>query len=168
MFLNQSSRFVKFTTLMFGLSFALAAQQINPCDLNSDGTVNSADAALAASMATGGAPCSANVVGAGVCNAVLVQRIVNAIDRGCVTGTAHTVTLNWTASVSAGVTGYRVYRSSVNGGPYTEITTAPITGTSFVDDVVQGGLTYYYVVTAVDASGLASPNSNQAVAAVPV
>lgn len=31
---------------------------------------------------------------------------------------ASSVTLTWTASTSAGVTGYKIYRGMVNGGPY--------------------------------------------------
>jgi hypothetical protein len=77
----------------------------------------------------------------------------------------HSVTLAWTASTST-VVGYNVYRGTVSGGPYTVITTSPDASTSFTDNAVQAGQTYYYVVTAVDGSGNESVDSNQAQATV--
>lgn len=151
-----------------------AAPPLSSCDLNGDSVVNSADVTLAVDMTIGAAPCTATLVGANVCNAALVQQIVNsALGGPCGTaGTpappvARTVTLTWTASVSSGVTGYRVFRGTVSGGPYTQITPSPVTGVSYVDATVESGRTYYYVVTAVDAAGNQSVYSNQATAAVP-
>jgi hypothetical protein len=42
---------------------------------------------------------------------------------------SHEVTLSWTASTSV-VIGYNVYRSTVSGGPYTELTTTPVATTT--------------------------------------
>jgi fibronectin type 3 domain-containing protein len=67
------------------------------------------------------------------------------------------VSLSWTAS--SGATSYNVMRGTVNGGPYTQITSASIT--SYVDTGLTNGTTYYYVVTAVNMAGQSS-NSNQA------
>jgi hypothetical protein len=78
----------------------------------------------------------------------------------------HKVTLSWTASVSKDV-GYRVYRATRSGGPYTIIQFTPITGTSFVDSNVQAGQTYFYVVTAIDRSGVESAYSKEISATVP-
>jgi fibronectin type 3 domain-containing protein len=80
---------------------------------------------------------------------------------------AHSVSLSWTASTTA-VTGYNVYRGTVNGGPYTLVNTGGLitTGVTFTDNSVQNGVTYYYVATAVDGSG-ESAYSNQATANVP-
>lgn len=150
------------------LPAALEGQALNACDLNADGAVNNTDVQLAVNMSLGTVACTANIIGPGVCNVVVVQRVVNAMGGTCVTGTARSVELTWTASTSPGVTGYRVYRSTASGGPYTEVTTAPVAGTSFTDQIVQGGVTYYYVVRSVDASGNQSANSNQAMAAIPV
>jgi len=72
------------------------------------------------------------------------------------------VVLTWTASTNA--TSYRVKRSPVNGGPYTNI--ASPTGTSFVDVNAVVGATNYYVVSAVSVWGESS-NSSQA-SAMPV
>jgi hypothetical protein len=56
------------------------------------------------------------------------------------------VTLTWTATVDARATGYRVLRSTVNGGPYTQIATVnPRTTTTYVDLPLVPG-TYYYVL----------------------
>ncbi|HOW72289.1 MAG TPA: family 16 glycosylhydrolase [Phycisphaerae bacterium] len=55
------------------------------------------------------------------------------------------VTLTW--STSAGAAGYRVKRSTAPGGPYA--TLASLVETRLTDTAVQGGVTYYYVVTAV-------------------
>jgi hypothetical protein len=67
------------------------------------------------------------------------------------------LSLAWTAS--PGATSYNVKRAATNGGPYT--TVASPVGTSYTDTNVTNGTTYYYVVTAVNASG-ESANSNQA------
>jgi len=93
------------------------------------------------------------------------ESVISAILSG--TGAdAHSVSLAWDASESHGVTGYNVYRSLQSEGPYTMLTTAPVPGTSYKDDTVEAGTTYYYVVTAV-ASGIQSVYSNQAEATVP-
>jgi hypothetical protein len=79
---------------------------------------------------------------------------------------AHTATLSWVASTSA-VTGYYVYRSTVDGGPYILLTSSPVAGLSYGDSTVQSGQTYYYVTTSVDSSGNQSGFSNQVQAIVP-
>jgi hypothetical protein len=81
------------------------------------------------------------------------------------TPTAHTVHLSWAPSSSA-VSGYRVYRGQVSGGPYPNAVTSGDV-LSFDDTTVVDGNTYYYVVTAVDSAGVESTYSNQASAQVP-
>ena len=78
----------------------------------------------------------------------------------------HSVGLSWTASTSP-VVGYNVYRGSVSGGPYTLITGSLVAGTAYTDLTVQAGQTYFYVVTAVDASGNESVFSNEVSATIP-
>jgi fibronectin type 3 domain-containing protein len=73
------------------------------------------------------------------------------------TGGNQQVSLAWTAST--GATSYNVKRAATNGGPYTIV--ASPAGTSYTDTTVTNETTYYYVVTAVSASG-ESANSNQA------
>ena len=79
---------------------------------------------------------------------------------------SHSVTLTWTASTSSGVTGYYVFRSTTNGGPYTQLTSTAVTGTTYTDTSVSALTTYYYVVTALVGSSQ-SGYSSQASALVP-
>jgi hypothetical protein len=65
------------------------------------------------------------------------------------TGGNAQVTLSWAAS--SGATSYNVKRSTVSGGPYTQV--ASPTGTSYVDTSLTNGTKYFYVVSAVNASG---------------
>src|SRR5215469_3596685 len=81
-------------------------------------------------------------------------------------GTQHSVALTWKASTSK-VVGYNVYRGTTSGGPYSLITSALDSSTSYSDTSVQAGVTYYYVVTAVNSGGQESVDSNQAKAVVP-
>jgi hypothetical protein len=67
------------------------------------------------------------------------------------------VSLTWNAS--AGATAYNVKRSTVNGGPYTNVLVG-VTGTAVTDIGLNNGTTYFYVVTATNASG-ESPFSSQ-------
>ena len=82
------------------------------------------------------------------------------------TVTAQT-TLSWTASSSPGIAGYNAYRSTVSGGLYTALNSSLISTTSYTDQTVQSGNTYYYATTAVNSQGLERAYSNEAVATVP-
>ena len=81
-------------------------------------------------------------------------------------GAAHSVALSWSASTSA-VVGYNVYRSIVSGNQYAKVNSGLIGGLAFTDTGLQGGSTYYYVTTSVDAFGNESTFSNQATASIP-
>jgi len=60
----------------------------------------------------------------------------------------------------SGASEYRVYRSTTPGGPYTQVGTT--TSTSYLDNTVEGGVTYYYVVTAYStAQACESPYSTE-------
>jgi len=53
--------------------------QVSRCDLNGDGAVNSADVQNAIDQALGKTPCTnGDLVGAGQCNVVTVQRVITA------------------------------------------------------------------------------------------
>jgi hypothetical protein len=78
----------------------------------------------------------------------------------------HSVALTWSPSSST-VSGYNVYRSTVNGSGYTKLNSGLVGGTSYDDANVQSGTTYFYVTTSVDSAGLESGYSNQATAAIP-
>ena len=79
----------------------------------------------------------------------------------------HNVALSWNASTSSSVVGYNIYRGTVSGGPYTQVNSALDSTTSDTDSAVQAGQTYYYVVTAVDSTGVESGYSNQTTAVIP-
>ncbi len=78
----------------------------------------------------------------------------------------HSVALNWGAS-SSSVAGYNVYRSTVSGSAYAKMNGSTVGGVNYADSSVQSGHTYYYVATAVDASGSESVYSNEVAAIVP-
>jgi len=78
------------------------------------------------------------------------------------------IQLAWTATSSTYATGYKIYRSTTNGGPYTLVTT--VTGrstTSYTDTGASGfATTYYYVLTALYLNWI-SINSTQATGTTP-
>jgi hypothetical protein len=150
------------------LSISLWAQ--TPCNLvTTSGTPTLSDVNAAINMAIGAAPCTANIMGANVCNVVVVQRVVNAaLGQPCIVGT-HSVALSWSASAAGTypVAGYNVYRSTTSGN-YVQINPALVTNTlAYTDGAVSNGVTYYYVVAAVDTQNNQSAYSTPATAAIP-
>jgi hypothetical protein len=79
--------------------------------------------------------------------------------------TQHTVVLSWNASTSA--TGYNIYRSATSGTGYARVNSGPDGVLNYSDTSVQNGQTYYYVTTAVDASGQESGYSSEVSAVIP-
>ncbi len=64
-----------------------------------------------------------------------------------------TISLNWTASPDA-VGGYYVYRAGAQNGPYTLLTTSPVTGTAYTDAAPLTGVNYYMLrATTLQTSG---------------
>lgn len=74
--------------------------------------------------------------------------------------------LTWDASPAADLAGYHVYRSREPGRGYERLTQELLRAQSFADTGLGAGTTFYYVVTAVDAEGNESPNSEEVSAAV--
>jgi hypothetical protein len=84
----------------------------------------------------------------------------------------HRVTLSWKASPPAdsqqsAASGYCIYRTAVGEAQPVLISGAPFPGTSCVDDLVQNGKRYSYLVRAVSATGAFSTVSNPAPVAIP-
>ncbi len=86
----------------------------------------------------------------------------------------HTVTLSWNASVAPphskdDAVGYCIYRSQKQSAARKNPTCAtcervnavPVASLSCVDNVVEDGVTYYYVVTAISPSSAISSASNE-------
>lgn len=69
-------------------------------------------------------------------------------------------TLSWSAA--AGATSYLVYRATVPGGEAAPSIAAGLTGTTYTDNGLTNGATYYYTVAAVNAGGVESGMSNEA------
>ena len=70
------------------------------------------------------------------------------------------ISLTWTAS--SGATSYHVKRATASGGPYTQVA-APASG-SYINTGLTNGTPYFYVVSALNATG-ESANSSPATAA---
>lgn len=75
------------------------------------------------------------------------------------------VALSW-GGVSQ-VIGYFVYRSSNSSGPYTKLNSQADAATSYTDNSVTRGDTYYYVVTSVNSEHIQSPYSNSISVTIP-
>ncbi|MEO9851279.1 MAG: LamG-like jellyroll fold domain-containing protein [Reichenbachiella sp.] len=71
-----------------------------------------------------------------------------------------TVSLDWANNSEPDLASYAVKRSTTSGGAYTQIAT--VTSSSYTDNGVTNGTTYYYVVSAIDNGSNESPNSAQA------
>ena len=67
------------------------------------------------------------------------------------------VMLTWTQSVTPNITQNKIYRATTTGGPYTVIATIAAQ-TSYTDTQVTGGITYFYVVSALTANGESGPS----------
>jgi fibronectin type 3 domain-containing protein len=80
-------------------------------------------------------------------------------------GKSHSVTINWSASVSR-VAGYNVYRASPPGAPV-KLTANLVSGTQYTDRSVEAGHTYTYSVTAVDFKGTESLPSGITTVTIP-
>jgi len=71
------------------------------------------------------------------------------------------ISLDWNDNIETDVVGYNVYRSLTSGGSYSKINgSTPVATNNYTDTPLYGGGTYYYKVTAVDAS-LESGYSNE-------
>lgn len=75
------------------------------------------------------------------------------------------VELMWDASGESDLEGYNLYRSEASFSSISSMDpvngTAKLTGTNYTDDQLHNGTTYFYRLTAVDASGNESSHSGQ-------
>ncbi|MFC1946645.1 fibronectin type III domain-containing protein, partial [Chloroflexota bacterium] len=74
------------------------------------------------------------------------------------------ITLNWDDNSETDLAGYNVYRSTDTGGspiPYTKINATLVGTNNYNDTGLTGGITYYYVVKAVDNGANESTDSNE-------
>jgi endonuclease I len=83
-------------------------------------------------------------------------------------GTLDSVLLDWDDNVEpeADLDGYNILRSTNAGGPYSQLNGALLPTSDYVDFAVTSGITYHYVVTAVDLAANESDPSAEALAAI--
>ncbi len=79
---------------------------------------------------------------------------------------SHSVALSWVPG-DENYVGFNIYRSTVDGGPYTKINSQLDSTPAYTDITVQDGMTYYYCATEVDDQGQESPYSNIAQVTIP-
>jgi hypothetical protein len=78
-----------------------------------------------------------------------------------------TITLDWADNLESDFAGYNVYRSMTSAGGYVKLNSLLLSGSDYTDNTAANGITYFYVITAVDASSNESGYSNE-VFATPV
>ena len=71
------------------------------------------------------------------------------------------VSLDWANNGESDLAGYHVYRSETPGSGYVRQNASLLTDSDYIDDEVNSGTTYYYVVTAVDTSSNESETSDE-------
>ncbi|MGO9274515.1 MAG: hypothetical protein ACLQOO_30510 [Terriglobia bacterium] len=128
------------------------------CDVNKDGSINVVDVQIAVN----------NYMSCPTTNFQTFEpEVMTGIFNSCpVTSGFHTVSLNWTASTTSGVT-YNVYRATSSGGyNYSAPLATGISATSYTDCSVTLGQAYYYVTRAVSGS-TTSVNSNEMSVTIP-
>ena len=112
-----------------------------------------------------------NASGTASANLILISNAANSPNTVPLTGVgvaapAHSADLTWNPSQGA-VIGYDVYRGATTGGPYTQINPVLEAPTNYTDNAVSAGVTYYYVVTAVDTNNMQSGYSNEVKVVIP-
>jgi fibronectin type 3 domain-containing protein/spore germination protein YaaH len=112
---------------------------------------------LDAAVSTGG-----NVIIADAVRFNLVGPVGPAAPTGltAVAGDA-AVVLDWDDNAEPDLASHNVLRSTVSGGPYVQINTDPVTVSDFADTDVVSGVTYHYVVTAVNTGGVEGSQSGE-------
>jgi hypothetical protein len=90
----------------------------------------------------------------------------NTVEALTGTATMPYITLSWSPSTSQ-VAGYNIYRGTSSSGPFSRLNSTLDTSTSFVDNSIGIGATYFYATTAVNSSGQESSYSNLAEVSVP-
>ncbi len=72
-----------------------------------------------------------------------------------------TVALDWDDNAEVDLAGYNIYRSTISGTGYARLNTTAVSSSDYMDDTADNGVTYFYVVTAVDTSYNESGFSNE-------
>jgi hypothetical protein len=75
--------------------------------------------------------------------------------------TTTSVSLDWDNSPESFLAGYNVYSSTTSGSGYSKLNSTPVADSNYTDNTAADGVTYYYVVTAVDIHSVESAYSNE-------
>jgi len=78
-----------------------------------------------------------------------------------ITAGATSVSLDWDDNTESYFAGYNVYRSTTSGSGYSKLNGSLLTSSNYTDSAATNGVTYYYVVTAVDIYSSESGYSNE-------
>ena len=81
---------------------------------------------------------------------------------------SRSVTLDWNSNTESDLAGYKIYASTSSGAYGAAVATVPANATSFVVPGLQPGVTYFFVITAVDTSGNESVRSAEVSATAPL
>jgi hypothetical protein len=108
-------------------------------------------------VTSGGNVSTGNDVATAVLGSLLPPTLVRVDPSPLVSSAAQVA---WQAPTLADIAGYRILRATTSGGPYELV--GETTANYFTDQLLEGGVTYYYAVQAYDASGLVSPLSDEA------
>jgi fibronectin type 3 domain-containing protein len=106
-----------------------------------------------------------NAAGSSASSAQVSAITMPAAPTGVAATAASTSQINMTWNAVTGAASYTVQRATVSGGPYT--TVGSPTTTSFADTGLSAGTTYFYVVTAVNASGSSALSAQVSATTVP-
>ena len=84
-------------------------------------------------------------------------------------GAAHRVDLSWEGPGSSAVpiVSYKIYRLANGGSAYQLLSSSTGSETAYVDNAVQSGATYDYIVTSLDSAGIESAPSNNVNVTIP-
>jgi hypothetical protein len=84
-------------------------------------------------------------------------------------GIPHQVALSWDPpdTFTVPIASYNIYRLTAGGSAYQLLNSSAGAQTTYVDKTVQSGVTYDYIVTSVDSTGLESVPSNAVAATIP-
>lgn len=127
-------------------------------DLSSGGFLLSAAQTL--DFSTGAAGTTAPGYSLGALRFDIISDTLLTAPTGLTAGTdGKKVVLDWNDTPLA--TSYTVYRAAVAGGPYGTPIATGLATSNYTDTTVSTGSTYYYVVTASDATPSESGNSNE-------
>lgn len=140
-------------TLSWSVSDNVNWLSLAPVSGTNSGTVSAAISVSGLAAGTYSGTITVSAVSGGTKD-VLVTLVLSPAPSG-------TATLNWSANSESDLAGYKIYRGTVSGGYGAPIAVLGSTVTTHTMSALQSGTTYFFVITAYDASGNESSYSNE-------